>query len=95
MNKTSWPDTVRIGDRLVGAAAPVLVIAEAGVNHNGKLPAAIRMVRAAADAGADAVKFQAFSAERLVTASAPAASYQRAAAAKASPASGLKRAGLP
>ncbi len=78
MNSNSWPDTLRIGDRLVGPAAPVLVVAEAGVNHNGKLATAIRMVRAAADAGADAVKFQAFSADRLATAAAPAAGYQKA-----------------
>ncbi len=75
----SWPDAVRIGDRLIGPAAPVLIVAEAGVNHNGKLATAIRLVQAAAEAGADAVKLQAFSAERLVTATAPAAGYQKAA----------------
>ena len=78
MNKV-WPDPIHIGPRAVGAGAPVLVVAEAGVNHNGKLATAIRLCRAASEAGADAVKFQAFSADRLVTAGAPAASYQRAA----------------
>ncbi len=73
----AWPDTVRIGDRLVGTAAPAFIIAEAGVNHNGHLQTALKMIRAAAAAGVDAVKFQAFSADRLVTASAPAAGYQR------------------
>ncbi len=73
-----WPATLRIGERAVGAGAPVLVVAEAGVNHNGKLATAIRLVQAAADAGADAVKFQAFSADRLATATAPAAGYQHA-----------------
>jgi len=67
-----------IGGRLVGAGHPCFVIAEAGVNHNGDLDLGRKLVRAAADAGADAVKFQTFSADRLVTASAPKAAYQAA-----------------
>jgi N,N'-diacetyllegionaminate synthase len=67
---------VDIGGRLVGPGHPCFVIAEAGVNHNGDLDLARELVRAAASAGADAVKFQTFSAERLVTASAPKAAYQ-------------------
>ena len=53
-----------------------LIIAEAGVNHNGDLELAKQLVDAAADAGADLVKFQTFSAGRLATASAPKAEYQ-------------------
>ena len=53
------------------------IIAEAGVNHNGDLNMARRLVEAAAAAGADAVKFQTFSAQRLVAASAPKAEYQK------------------
>lgn len=57
----------------------VLVIAEAGVNHNGELAMALKLVDVAADAGADFVKFQTFSADRLVTAAAGMADYQAAA----------------
>lgn len=53
-----------------------LIIAEAGVNHNGDLSLAERLVDAAAAAGADVVKFQTFSADRLVTATAGKADYQ-------------------
>ena len=55
-----------------------LIIAEAGVNHNGDMGIACRLIDAAADAGADIVKFQTFSAERLVTKEAQKASYQKA-----------------
>ena len=68
---------VRIGDRLVGAGCPCLVIAEAGVNHNGSGVLAHKLVDLAARAGADAVKFQTFSADRLASRSAPKAAYQR------------------
>jgi N,N'-diacetyllegionaminate synthase len=54
-----------------------LIIAEAGVNHNGEMSLALQLIDAAADAGADMVKFQTFSADRLVTASARKAAYQR------------------
>ena len=69
---------ITIGDRAIGDGVPCFVIAEAGVNHNGNLGLALRLVEAAAEAGADAVKFQTFSADRLVTRDAPRASYQSA-----------------
>jgi N,N'-diacetyllegionaminate synthase len=54
-----------------------LIIAEAGVNHNGELEMARRLVEVAAQSGADFVKFQTFKADRLVTRQAVKADYQR------------------
>lgn len=54
----------------------ILIIAEAGVNHNGDMTLARQLIDAAAEAGADMVKFQTFSADRLVTANAAKADYQ-------------------
>lgn len=64
------PVVASIGD------GPVTIIAEAGVNHNGSLETALALVDAAANVGADFVKFQTFSAEALVTGDAPKAAYQ-------------------
>jgi N-acetylneuraminate synthase len=50
--------TVKIGGRVIGPGQPVYVIAEIGINHNGDLEIAKRLIDAAAAAGADAVKFQ-------------------------------------
>jgi N,N'-diacetyllegionaminate synthase len=54
------------------------IIAEAGVNHNGQLDMAKKLIEAAAHAGADAVKFQSFNADTLVSKTAPKAAYQQA-----------------
>ncbi|MEK9662425.1 MAG: N-acetylneuraminate synthase family protein, partial [Alphaproteobacteria bacterium] len=70
--------------------API-VIAEAGVNHNGDLARARDMVVAAAEAGADYVKFQAFSTDALVTHDARTAAYQQANAGEASQDALLRR----
>jgi len=53
------------------------IIAEAGVNHNGSLKLAQKMIDVAVDAGADAVKFQTFKAEKVVSRYAPKAEYQK------------------
>ncbi len=67
---------VDVAGRLVGPDQPCLIIAEAGVNHNGSFGMARRLVDVAVQVGADVVKFQSFKAERLVTPSAPKADYQ-------------------
>jgi len=56
----------------------VFIIAEAGVNHNGSLEMAKRLIDNAAEAGADAVKFQTFKAENVISRYAPKAEYQKA-----------------
>jgi N-acetylneuraminate synthase len=60
----------------MSGARHVLVIAEAGVNHNGDLDMARRLVDVAAEAGADIVKFQTFKADKLASSSARKAAYQ-------------------
>jgi len=60
----------------IGPECPTFIIAEAGVNHNGDLGLAHRLVDVAVRAKADAIKFQTFKADRLVTRDAPKAAYQ-------------------
>ena len=68
---------IKIGDKLVGQDEPTFIIAEAGVNHNGELEKAKQLIEIAAEAGADAVKFQTIIPEDLVTEQAPKAAYQK------------------
>ena len=56
---------------------PIYIIAEAGVNHNGQLKIAYDLIDIAADAGANAVKFQTFNASTLTSSSVPKAEYQK------------------
>lgn len=59
-------NNIRVGTRKVGAEEPTFIIAEAGINHNGDPELARRMIDEAAQAGADAVKFQTYTTEALV-----------------------------
>ena len=69
-------EQIKINNRPIGAGQHCYVIAEAGVNHNGKLDVARELVLQAKGAGADCVKFQTFRADRLVSRDAPKANYQ-------------------
>ncbi len=68
---------IKIGDRLIGENQPVFVVAEAGVNYNGRLDLTLKMVDAAKEAGADAIKFQTFRAEQIVVPQTKMAPYQK------------------
>jgi len=68
---------IEIAGHKIGAGNPAFIIAEAGVNHNGDLKIAHELVDVAAEAGADAVKFQTFIAEKSITSDAIKADYQR------------------
>jgi len=67
---------LEIAGRLIGPGQPCFIIAEAGVNHNGDLRLARQLIDVAVEANADAVKFQTFRAEAVVTRDAPKAAYQ-------------------
>ena len=56
---------VMIGDRRIASGEPMWVIAEVSANHNGDLGRALALIQAAADAGADAVKFQTYTADSM------------------------------
>jgi N-acetylneuraminate synthase/N,N'-diacetyllegionaminate synthase len=67
---------IKIGNFSISESSPCFIIAEAGVNHNGNLEEAFKLIDAASEAGADAVKFQTFKADKLVLEDAPKADYQ-------------------
>ena len=70
---------VRVSNKLIGEEEPCFIIAEAGVNHNGSVELAKKLIDVAKDAGAEAVKFQTFKAENVVIKNAEKAEYQKTA----------------
>lgn len=69
---------VKIGNKIINDDSPAYIIAEIGVNHNGSMKMAKELIDVAADSGADAVKFQTFKSEKLVSKLAQKAKYQTA-----------------
>jgi sialic acid synthase SpsE len=70
-----FPQTINVAGRIVGPGQPVYVIAEAGPNHNRDFDRAIQLVDVAVAAGADAVKFQTYSAETMYSKKTPTMDY--------------------
>jgi N-acetylneuraminate synthase len=66
---------IKIGNKSIGGKNPCFIIAEAGVNHNGDIEIAKKLVDAAKASGVDAIKFQTFKAENVVTKTADSAIY--------------------
>ena len=67
----------KIGNKVIGDGNPTFIIAEAGVNHNGDINIAKQLVDEAVNSGVDAIKFQTFKTEKLVTGYADMAEYQK------------------
>lgn len=68
---------ISIGNKKIGEGEPCFIIAEAGVNHNGDLTLARKLIDVACESGADAIKFQTFKTSHLVTRDAEKADYQK------------------
>jgi len=73
---------IKIGNKFVGPGFPVFIIAEAGVNHNGSMELAKKMIDVAKESGADAIKFQTFKTENMIIKNAQKAEYQKKATGK-------------
>ena len=69
---------IKIGNKLIGEEEPCFIVAEAGVNHNGSVELAKKLIDAAKDAGADAVKFQTWKTENIILEDVELAEYQKA-----------------
>ncbi len=72
-----FSQTISIEGKLIQNGSPTFIIAEAGVNHGGDMDVAKKLVDLAAEAGADAVKFQTFKTENLILSSVEKAPYQQ------------------
>ena len=68
---------IKIGDKWIGEPNRCFIVAEAGSNHNGNLELGKKLIEAAKECGCDAIKFQAFKTENLVTEKADKAEYQK------------------
>lgn len=68
---------IEIQGRKIGDGHPLFFIAEAGVNHNGSLELGKQLIKIAFEAGADAVKFQTFKTENIITPDAPKSTYHK------------------
>ena len=68
---------IKIGNKVIGDKNPCFIIAEAGVNHNGKLSLAKKLIDIAKEAGVDAIKFQTFKTEGVMIENVPMAEYQK------------------
>ena len=77
MKTTAGMKSVKISGRYISEGFPCFIIAEAGVNHNGEIRLAEKLIDAAVKAGADAVKFQTFKTDALVAQGAEKARYQQ------------------
>lgn len=88
-------ERVRIGDRWVGEAEPCFIVAEVGANHDRKLGQARELIDVAVDAGADAVKFQLYSAETVYSRKTPQFSYLKELSADKSTYEVIKESELP
>lgn len=92
---TSEATSVAFGPHLIGPGEDIFVIAEAGVNHDGDVAVAHELIDLAADTGANAVKFQTFKPESLVTEAAATTPYQQKAGFAESQSAMLARLTLP
>lgn len=77
MEKIRFNKKIKVSNRIISDEDPVFIIAEAGVNHNGNLDLAFQLIDIATEAGADAVKFQAFKTENLILQNVSKAPYQQ------------------
>lgn len=68
---------IKIEEKYIGIGNSCFIIAEAGVNHNGELEIAKKLIDSAAELGADAIKFQTFITEKVISSYAPMADYQK------------------
>lgn len=69
--------SIKIGNKIIKTGGKPFIIAEAGVNHNGRLDLALKLIDVVADTGADAIKFQTFKAEQVVMDNTEMAEYQK------------------